>query len=716
MTRHLLLMLYAVVLSTGLYAQTMDEDEQVLVFQHSGDINLFYVSELDSIVFSNYDIDSIYHDEVVSQLFYAKDTTLLVPIAEIDSVAFGNRNEMVLNNAVHELFDDIDFPWIIRTEDNTIFYRKDTPDNILPKVGDKLYYAGTNDFMPIGLAGKVTTVIALTDEITVTLEGVELNEVFDELFYAGRIVMGMENTEMRNRSQKASELNKVVSLRDNLDLDSFGTLGINGETSLTGDFVVNVRPFRPTYCHALVRGNTSIGFEWVARADESGDFNIASPQVRIPLPPIAGGVIHPVIYTQLFLEGKAELSLKYSMSRNFAFEYEWTRKDGKDEVRNSNPVGKDLQAEDEANAELLLEGELYAGAELGVELNLPGDCAGLIFNLQAGPYLKGELGFGVLKDLRNFDSEFHYNDNIDFGLKLRFGISSYTHDFLFLWGEKVEHSLYEHDFNLFQHSLHLFPEYKKTHAVQAVAKKDAEISVATEVKNEIPYEVETGFEIIDMEGEVLDSVFVEKPIVAKEADAQDFSSVFVLPEYIDPKEKSLRMRPIFHYAGYTISAESVNVSYDSNIMPITSYESNGVATFISGASVIGTAKDDNTVYHVGNYLPIPVSIYESIVTQGDIAQGRYISDGKSLIGTWEGVCDGEYISLTFNDDEECSGTYIVGEEQSPFTYSLNNPQSGDVRILFDEETAIVITVISISDTTLKYRNKNDKQYYELNKL
>ena len=716
MMKHLLLILCGIAWSAGLYAQSTDEDEQVLVFRHSGEVNFFYASELDSIVFSNYDADSIWHDETVSQLFYAKDTTLLVPIAEIDSVAFGSRNETVLNNSVHELLDDADFPWIIRTEGSTIYYRKDTPSHILPNAGDKLYYAGTSDLMPMGLSAKVVSVVALADEVAVTVEGVELTEIFDRLFYAGRVIMGAEGDEAGSRPRKAAsdkdsdDLSESVPLNGFVDMGPLGALNLSGEVKIVGDFVIN--PFKKYY-HAHIRGDTSIGFEWDIQAEGDARFDKKETLARIPLPPIAYGAIRPVVTTSLFLEGQAELSLKYSMSRNWVFEYEWTRKNGQDEARNEEPAGNDLQTHDEAKLEVLLNGEVYGGAELGMELNLPGDRAGIVFDLKAGPCLQGELGLGVLRDLREYKSDYDFKANLDLSLKIRAGISAYTRENLFLWGDKVERPLYTHDFTLFNHSLSLFPEYEKTRAVHEIARDDAEISAATEVKNEIPYPVETGFEIINEADEVVDSIFVEEPVLAKETKAQDFSTVLQMPAASDVN--TLRIRPVFHYAGHTISAESVSVLHDGNVMPMTSYETNGVATFISGAFAIGTAKDDNTAYHIGNYLPVPVSIYESKVTQGDIAQGKYLSDNNALIGTWAGECNGEYVTITFNDDEDFSGTYTVGDTSRSFTYTINSPQSGDVRLLLDDAATLVITVISIDDAILKYRNKNNKQDYELSR-
>lgn len=72
--------------------------------------------------------------------------------------------------------------------------------------------------------------------------------------------------------------------------------------------------------------------------------------------------------------------------------------------------------------------------------------------------------------------------------------------------------------------------------------------------------------------------------------------------------------------------------------------------------------------------------------------------------------------MTFKDDDDgLTGTYVLGEESRSFKYSLNNPQSGDVRLLFEDGTTIVITIININDTTLNYFNKNEKMECTLNR-
>ena len=710
----------AVIISLGLHAQS--DNEQVLVFRHSGVVNLFYASQLDSITLSYFDADSILHDELVSQVFYAKDTTMVVPIVEIDSVAFGSRNKAILNKAVHQLTDHLDIPWITDAKGCHLFYRKDTPEEILPKLNEKLYYAESNHLMPAGLAAQVASVTSVGDAWDVELAEVDLNEIFDDLFYAGRVITKNSKEDAAKRVSKSRApgerdvtdiYTEPIPLDNTLHLGRFGEIEVNGETDISADFVINVRRH---YYHAHVRGETNIGFDWKLQSEDSGHEEMNTQPIRIPLP-VIGGVLHPVIYANLFSEVTAELLFTYTMQRNYIFEFEWTRQNGVNSVKNMTPTGEDLQGLDKAKMELLLNGEIFGGGELGMEMNLAGDRVGVRFGLKAGPFMSGNLGFGILTQLREYNPNFYHLAQIDFGLKMKVNISTFDHEYFWLFGDEVEHPLYEHSFTLFKHTEQLFPEFEQTRGVEATTRESTEVTTATVVNNNIPYQIETGFELLDKDNEIVDSVFVESPIEAKRDDVQGFEAQFEIPKQTEPHLNPLQVRPIFHYAGHTISSTSTPVLHDSFLMPITSYGTNGIVTFISGASVVGTAKSDSTIYHIGNYLPIPLQ--DSVFYDSGFVEpkkpGEHIDENKKedIIGTWIGEFDNDNVILTFNDDNEQTGTYTLGNNTRNFIYDLNTPQSGDISILLDDNHIIVITLISVNDTELRIRMKGSQKEYIL---
>ena len=158
----------------------------MLVFRNTGEVNLFFSEQLDSIVYSRLDTSNIKHEDIVSQIFYSPDTAIIIPINEIDSVAFGSRNETVFKKEVRQL-NDVDCQWIIRYDGTNIFYKLSTPSNILPNKGYILFYGERNEIFPNGLAVKVNNVTRTDDAYAINVTEVEFKDIFDRLFFAGSV-------------------------------------------------------------------------------------------------------------------------------------------------------------------------------------------------------------------------------------------------------------------------------------------------------------------------------------------------------------------------------------------------------------------------------------------------------------------------------------------------------------------------------------------------
>lgn len=702
---HLFIVMCLLSLTSGLQAQEQAEaGEQLLVFRNTGVVDLLYTNEVDSILTN----DS-------TQVFYAKDTVLVVPIAELDSVAVGNRNVREMKSEVHELTNERDLPWLIRVEGNHLYYRLETPQNFLPKAGEKLFYGDRHELLPTGLAVRVTSVTKGT-EIDVEVEDVELHEIFDRLFFSGRLSTnsnGKENSSRRAPWDPVTDYIRAhtIPMDNELEIGTIGKFETKGSTEINGDFVVDV--FKHYY-HAHIRIDTEIGFEYQLRTDDSGEMHVNSPRVYIPLPVIAG-VLHPSIYLNLFADLKAEARFDFSMKRKYHYEYDWTRQNGEQHGKMIEPVDGDNNTNDEAKAQLILNGEIFLGAQMGTSLALTGDRVGFRFDVKAGPCLEGKLGLGILSQMRNYQPEYYHEANVELSVKLALQTSLFHHEILWLFGDEVENPLYGHDFYLAKRTWNLFPQYQHTNAT-ASARSTSQleemqevVSMATAVDEYVPADLDTGFEIVDELGEVVDSVFVGT-ITAKPEDttvAQTFDAEITLPSNI--KQENLEgytMRPIFHYAGYTISAAPVEIRKDVLLQSYSATQTNGAMTFIGNSPFLGSVVKDSTLYQVGLYLPVPLK--NNVYQQGKdrrIITGTPIDSYRSglLIGTWTGKVNGENVTLIFNEGK-------TGEfNKVGFVYELNNPQSGDLVLKFGDGEPMILRLLSVSEVELKLRDKRDKE-------
>lgn len=685
-----------------------DEDEQVLAFRKTGEVNLFYANSLDSMTLSPLDANGVLHEEPVSQVFWSQDTVMVVPIAEIDSIAFGERNVMEFHKDVKELTREADLPWIVRVEENHLFYRLDTPTSILPKVNEKLFFGESHNLLPYGLAARVLSITTRDGEQDVEVEPVELEDIFERLFFCGHASISQDGRLLSSRRNAPGDWFEPFILPENLDFGTLGHLDMRGETVFTGDFVVDVLQH---YYHAHIKAETEMGMEYNMHSMESDKAEFESPRISSPLPTIAW-VIFPRISLSLYTSAEAELAFNYGMKRKFTYEFDWTRKDGKQTCKFIQPRSNEPGAvDDEAKMDLTLNGEIFLGARAILDLNLPGDRVGFRADMKFGPSFQGELGVGMLTSMRNYDPQLFFKSNLSACLKLDVAASAVSHEHFLIFGNEIETPIYEHEFKFLEREIDLFPQYQHTYAMTAprANSQQTEVSVATAVITPAPTNLETGFEIVNPQGEVVDSVFVGT-IEAKPEEtvaAQTFDTEIALPAAVKQEDmESYTMRPIFHYAGYTVSAAPVGIKKDILLQPYTSSLSNGAVSFVSSGPFIGAAVGNGTLYQVGTYMPVPLkdNVFKDTSPSMIVNVGTYIgsSDAETLVGTWSGVLNGEEVTLALLDDG--TGTF----NDRAFEYLLNIPQSGDLQLVFDDGETIVLCVLSISDTKLTVIDKRDK--------
>lgn len=691
-----------VIAVTSLALHAQGEDEQVLVFRHTGEVNLFYTSLLDSITLSVYDADSIRHDEVVSQVFHSVDTVLVIPIAEIDSVAFGNRNEVQMRQGVRELTAINDLPWMLRFDGVSIFYRLNTPIAVLPKVGERLFYGldvdGTEDALfPYGLTAKVTSVTMLSDEIRVDVERVALDEIFSRLFFAGRI-----SEQMPTSTKRRAPIHGEIGLDVNLPIPQVGSIGVYDHLTVDGNVVFRLFP---RYVSADLDFAFSTGLKIQLEADENRQVNYESFDANYRTIATFYRVLNIGVAVGAFADLNADLSFGMNMERSYHHRIKYERKgDEQNFFTPSVPVEEEYK--EEALVHLTLNGSAFFGPIAALQIATVGELLGARIKMKAGPRLESTLSMGMLQNMRTYEPTFYGSAKLDVSARVEIEGFIINRNWMNM-NEVDENKMDMFTFDFGQRTLDLFPNYTQTRAVLATTQAVSGVSVATHVENDVVRKVETGFELVNQHDEVVDSIFLDGMVQMESPDVQGFEAIFEMPRQAELTAHSLRVRPVFHYAGHTISAAYANVLHDTHLMPFYAYGSNGAFSFIAGASVVGAFKTNETTYHIGNYLPIPQRDPVFFPTAEGLTTGQFI-DGpqkQKLVGTWVGEMEDGFVSLTFNDDDQQTGVLAQGEEERPFTYSLNTPQSGDVRLLFDNQNVLILTVVSVSDTALIVRKK-----------
>ena len=663
-----------------------NENKQVLVFRHSGEVNLFYAEELDSIFCSYMDTAGVEYDSIVSQVFYTHDSAYIIPIEEIDSVVFGNRNEIEYKSDVRVLKSE-DVSWIIRVEDYTVFFKPNTPASILPKVGEKLFYPEVNEMLPYGLSVKVVSVTPYNEEIAVTVEVIDLAEIFERFFYAGKVEDGPNNIASIQNKTSGFNLNLVGTL----EVGSIGSCRTYGGLDISGDYVIS--PLKHYY-HADLTLRTQIGFDIKLSASAGMTTPYKKEIAKRSLPPVCG-VFIPSLVFNLFCDVNAELQFTYEMQRTYAYRILWTRKDGVNTIEYPSVGNNDVESE-HAKIDITLDGNLFYGTEFDYNFCLIGDLIGAQASVKIGPEYSGHISVGILRDLTSskFNPDLYASGEIGTALKASFRayIIGREHN---IWGDVVRKGelFAGYDRYFAQRTLHLFPEFHSNKAVKE-ARKSKPITISTTAKSNtnIIRPVETGFQVMDKKDEVLSTEFI-KPLKEETEEMQGVAAVMEVGNHAD-KNDTLYTRPVFKYANYVIPYAHISASQVPGTMPIITYMTGEGVTVNAGASSIGQVGNDTTTMHIGNYLPVP-AIDKFFVVVNPYASTVEISDAGTevIIGTWKGIMDSISTTITFNDD--ATGT-LEQTEKNHFVYQLNTPSNGKIQLTFGNSTTRVFSIKSLS--------------------
>lgn len=176
----------------SLFVHNIHAEHTFYVYQNTGVIDAFFTYEVDSIVYSNLDLDSVWHETSQVQEIWTIDSVYRIPLEIIDSVSFITP-ETEYKEGVINMSDNL-MDYLIRCDSMTLFFRGNTPVDILPEIGDKIVTTEMNDILPSGFVGEVLSVTLDNNEYVVVCTEVALTDVF-ETYYSVSSVYGFNNQE-----------------------------------------------------------------------------------------------------------------------------------------------------------------------------------------------------------------------------------------------------------------------------------------------------------------------------------------------------------------------------------------------------------------------------------------------------------------------------------------------------------------------------------------
>lgn len=183
------IVLVALLLIVSLSGMGQNIGDAFYIYRNDGQFNAFFRDEVDSIAYSYYDSDSVYYDEIVTQLVYTADSLYRIPLAAIDSVSFVTPETIFQPNVVQMEQKGL-MDYLQAVDGMSLLFRTTIPSELQPQVGEVLLYTDFNSpLLSEGFAGKVLSAKMTDEAFRVDCDSIyDIFEIFEQIISIEKIV------------------------------------------------------------------------------------------------------------------------------------------------------------------------------------------------------------------------------------------------------------------------------------------------------------------------------------------------------------------------------------------------------------------------------------------------------------------------------------------------------------------------------------------------
>ena len=382
--------LVALLLIASLSGMAQNIGDAFYIYRNDGVINAFISEEVDSITYSYFDADSVYYDDIVSQIVYASDSIYWIPLSAIDSVSFVTPETKYKEDVTKIESNLLDY--VIGADGLTLKLRADTPAEIIPKQGNKLVLLDGCTALPNGFAGIVNHIESGTSSINVVCNQAYLEDMFDSFCNISTVYGESYGDQYFIRSAYSNGKHRATYNPNDWGF-SLGpykasctseiSQGIipGGDLALSGgtDFSVDIEPtFRihtflivgegqGTYFNCSITGSLRISSQASLYGGLSFNHDFDRVVHSYPIPHTAG-FINYYINPGVFVRADATITSKIAVTHNYTFgmAFDYSSK-GLNAIKPS--VGGRL-ADSSVDMEGSIEGRLAGGGYIETGFNL----------------------------------------------------------------------------------------------------------------------------------------------------------------------------------------------------------------------------------------------------------------------------------------------------------------------------------------------------------
>lgn len=325
MKRYISILVAVLAMFSVLPLSAQQTQDALYIFRNDGQFSSFFFGDIDRIEYSKIDTLGVEQADYVVQEVYALDSVFRIPISAIDSVAFVTP-ETKYKEGVIKIEENLR-NFVTAVDSLTLTLAANTPENIVPKVGDKLTMLEVNDIFPYGFAGIVANVENNGNGYTVTCEAAALTDLFERIVIKGGAECGEDLAQSRktNRAMINGEYVKKIDLptyTKNLSFtQSLGVGPFSADVSATMSTSYQLQ-FWHRFClyMDLLEGTYYSHFSRTQHTDEfainlagSLTAHINAPIVIVPVP-LGQPFIRLDLYAGLFFEGQGSINTGFKIT------------------------------------------------------------------------------------------------------------------------------------------------------------------------------------------------------------------------------------------------------------------------------------------------------------------------------------------------------------------------------------------------------------------
>lgn len=175
--------LLSLLLLTGLSFAASAQNDAIYVYRNDGSFNAFLKADVDSVVPSRYDADSLLHAEWQMQVVYTPDSIYRIPLESIDSVSFV-APPTIVNANVFELTAAHD-AYLSECDTVRFTLSLNTPAEMRPSRGNVVVSTYDCLSFPDGIMARVLSKTQDESGIHYNCERVGLEDVYEQLVFIG---------------------------------------------------------------------------------------------------------------------------------------------------------------------------------------------------------------------------------------------------------------------------------------------------------------------------------------------------------------------------------------------------------------------------------------------------------------------------------------------------------------------------------------------------